>query len=131
MLTERRHPMSHLEWWPLVKRKARAADSARIRTFIPRLDALEDRTLPTTIIVNPGGSIQAAVTGAASGDTILVNPGTYTEQVTINKNLTLQGNGAGAIIQSPATLTTDAFGQNALVEVNSAATVNINNLTIQ
>jgi parallel beta-helix repeat protein len=120
-------------------RRARAAGRARTLTFIPCLEALEGRTLLATLVVSPGGvvpgsfsSVQAAVNAAApSGDTILVDPGKYTEQVTINKSLTLQGNGAGAIIQSPATLMTDAFGQNALVEVNSAATVNINNLTIQ
>jgi parallel beta-helix repeat protein len=32
-----------------------------------------------TVIVNPGGSIQSAVDGASSGDTIVVRPGTYQE----------------------------------------------------
>jgi parallel beta-helix repeat protein len=103
----------------------------RWRFAQPRLEALEDRTLLTTIILNPGQSIQAAVNGAASGDTILLNPGTYTQQVTINKSLTLQGNGAGAIIQSPTALTNDSFGLSVLVEVNSGATVNINNMTVE
>ena len=81
-----------LNWLPArtVRRMRRArTPRPRGRFAQPRLEALEDRTLLATIIVNPGGSIQAAVNGAASGDTILVNPGTYTEQVTINKNLTL------------------------------------------
>jgi parallel beta-helix repeat protein len=123
-------------------RKRRTADrpsERRSHWRVPRLEWLEDRTLLATLVVSPGGSvpgsfssIQVAVNAAAPGDTILVDPGTYTEQVTINKSLTLQGNGPGAIIQAPSTLMTDAFGQNALVEVNnSAAVVNINNLTIQ
>jgi parallel beta-helix repeat protein len=113
----------------LGKRNIRAAG----RAFIPRLEALEDRALLATITVNPGpgAPIQTAVNSANPGDIILVNPGTYTEQVTIGKSLTIQGNGAGAIIQAPTTLTPDALGVRTLVEVNSAATVNVNNLTIQ
>ncbi|MFO1439738.1 MAG: hypothetical protein U1F81_15560 [Verrucomicrobiaceae bacterium] len=42
-------------------------------------------------------SIQAAVTAATTGDTIQVLPGTYTENVTINKNLTLQSSGGRAV----------------------------------
>jgi len=123
--------MSLTWWFPLGKRKAQPSRRPRIPSFIPRLEVLEDRTVPAPVIVNPGGSIQTAVNAANPGDTVLINPGTYTEQVTINKNLTLQGNGAGAIIQAPNPLTPDAFGLNVLVEVNTAATVNINNLTIQ
>ena len=36
-------------------------------------------------------TIQSAVNAAAAGDTVNVCPGTYTEQVTIEKNLTLRG----------------------------------------
>jgi len=60
-----------------------------------------------TITVNPGDSIQTAINGAAPGDTILVNPGTYNENINITvPNLTLKsvagrdstiiGPGAGA-----------------------------------
>lgn len=39
---------------------------------------------------SPGGSIQAAVDKASSGDTILVKPGEYKESVQINEdNLTI------------------------------------------
>jgi hypothetical protein len=123
---------------PWGNRKVRAPRRARIPTFLPRLEALEGRNLLATLVVSPGGlvpgsfpTIGQAVTAAASGDTVLVNPGTYTEQVTISKNLTLQGNGAGAIIQAPPTLTPDSFNLRVLVEVGNAATVNINNMTIQ
>jgi parallel beta-helix repeat protein len=76
-------------------------------------------------------TIQGGVNAAAAGDTVMVDPSTYTEQVTIGKSVTVQGVGAGVIIQAPTTLMPDTFGQNVLVEVNNAATVNITNLTIQ
>lgn len=53
-------------------------------------------------------SIQAAVTGAADGDTVYVCAGEYDEQVRIDgKNITLTGSGDGTIIRpsSSATLT--------------------------
>ncbi|MGA1873718.1 MAG: hypothetical protein ACMUHY_08600, partial [Thermoplasmatota archaeon] len=52
-----------------------------------------------TWVVDQGGSgdfttIMGAVNAASDGDTILVNPGTYGEQVAINKNgITLMGSG--------------------------------------
>jgi nitrous oxidase accessory protein NosD len=94
----------------------------------------------TTFVVSPGGSvpgsfasIQAAVNAAttAGGDTILVYPGTYAEQVTINRNLTLEPTRPGAIIQAPSTMTPDAFGLRVLVEVNNGATVTIRGLAIR
>ena len=41
-------------------------------------------------------TIQAAVNAAAIGDTILVQSGTYYENVNVNKRLTLQGNDTGS-----------------------------------
>jgi parallel beta-helix repeat protein len=55
----------------------------------------------TTLCVNPGGTggcyatIQLAVNAAAANDTINVAAGTYTEEVTIGKPLSLVGAGAG------------------------------------
>ncbi|MEW6006806.1 MAG: right-handed parallel beta-helix repeat-containing protein, partial [bacterium] len=45
--------------------------------------------------VNLGQSIQAAINGAASGDTIYVAAGTYNEAIYINKNIALIGAEAG------------------------------------
>jgi hypothetical protein len=42
-------------------------------------------------------TIQAAVTAANPGDIILVSPGTYTENVTINKTLVLESTGGRAV----------------------------------
>jgi nitrous oxidase accessory protein NosD len=40
--------------------------------------------------VNHGESIQAAVDAASSGDTVIARDGTYTENVDVNKSLTIQ-----------------------------------------
>ncbi|MGY1735839.1 right-handed parallel beta-helix repeat-containing protein [Geodermatophilus sp. SYSU D00684] len=49
---------------------------------------------PRTWDVKPGESIQAVVDQAASGDTIRIAPGTYTEAVcVVDKGLTIQGAG--------------------------------------
>jgi len=50
-------------------------------------------------------TIQSAVDAAATGATIVVAPGTYTEQVSITKSVSLRGAGASAtIIQAPQAL---------------------------
>ena len=55
-----------------------------------------------THYVNPGESIQAVVNAADLGDTIIVRDGTYTENVDVNKRLTIQSeNGsANCIVQA-------------------------------
>jgi len=62
--------------------------------------------------VNAFGSIQAAVTAAEEGDTILVAEGTYEETVRINKNnLTIKSiSGAAVTTITANTATTDGIG---------------------
>lgn len=54
----------------------------------------------------PYTTIQSAITAAAPGDTILVCPGTYQEELLINKSLILRGIGSPRpVIEAPNTLT--------------------------
>ena len=56
-----------------------------------------------TVLVVPRdyATIQAAVNAAAPGSTVRVEPGTYTEQLVIDKDLTLTGAGAGCWAITP------------------------------
>jgi len=76
-------------------------------------------------------TIQSAINAAHSGDTILVAPGTYIEQLTITKSVTIMGSGAGkTIIQSPAVLKPDAFGNPWTIELGNAAMVTLSGFTL-
>lgn len=76
-------------------------------------------------------TIQAAVDAAASGDTVRIAPGTYTEQVSIGKDLKLVGAGTGAtIIRAPGTLAPGQDGETSIVEIHRGASVEISRLTV-
>src|SRR5262249_46960136 len=70
-----------------------------------------------------------------TGDTITVDPGTYTEQVTISKSLTLTGAGQGtdptvdSIIQSPPTLNVN-HNRQSIVTIDSGANVTMSDFTV-
>jgi parallel beta-helix repeat protein len=114
--------------------------SARRTRSRPRVEILEDRLTPSTLHVGSSAgefhTIQAAVNAANPGDTILVDPGTYQEQVTVFQNtngvtlnnLKLKSSSSlAAVIQAPTALT----GAGAIVEVSGATNVTINGFTIQ
>lgn len=81
-------------------------------------------------------TIQLAINAAepAGGDKIVVAAGNYTEQLSINKCVTIEGAGVGATnILSPAALTASTvtgFGGYAIVEVRGNSYVTITGVTI-
>lgn len=72
-------------------------------------------------------SIQAAIEAATPGAMITIGPGTYAENVVVNKPLTLQGSGAGTVIEpatsnpvcSPGSLCGGAASNIVLVQANN------------
>lgn len=76
-------------------------------------------------------TIQSAIDASSPGDTIKVLPGTYTEQLTISKSLTLVGSGArSTIIKAPTMLDTDILGRTYIAQINGGATVNMKGFTV-
>lgn len=78
---------------------------------------------------------QRAIDAANSGDTIYIETGTYNNQLSIAKNLTVVGEGAGTIIQAPVGLALALNGGAAnnanLVDINGAITVSLDMIKVQ
>jgi hypothetical protein len=82
--------------------------------------------------VHPGASIQDGINVVAANGTVDVLAGTYQEQISIQKNITLQGSGTDTIIQAPATLSTktiNSVDRRPIIYINNA-NVLINNIKI-
>ena len=83
-------------------------------------------------------TIQEAVDAAEPGSTIRVLKGAYVEEVVINDDLTIKGEGAGAtIIKAPTTLTKDfathlpdGFRLSAVMRITDGAHVNLSGITV-
>jgi parallel beta-helix repeat protein len=88
---------------------------------------------PSITVPTDFPTIQAAINASNPGDTIKVLPGTYTEQLTISKSLTIIGSGAkSTIIESPPVeeLEPNVIGRPYIVEINNETQVTIKGFTI-
>src|SRR5262249_58309364 len=82
------------------RRAARQSHAAARRPFVPRLEALEDRSLPSTVtnLADAGpGSLRGQLAAAAPGDTIDFAPGlrgtiNLGSDLILDRNLTILGN---------------------------------------
>jgi parallel beta-helix repeat protein len=76
---------------------------------------------------------QAAINAAPAGGTIFVEPGTYTEQLIINKSMVIQGSGsANTFIQAPAILNAGTNGERSIITITGATTsVDLAGFTVQ
>lgn len=71
-----------------------------------RVESLEDRTVPSSVTVGTGGSIQAAVNSSSSGETIYVSAGTYNQTVILPSSKTgISLVAEGTVTLDPATAT--------------------------
>jgi hypothetical protein len=125
---------------PGVSEARRTPKPARPRAaFRPRLEALEDRWLPSTLTVtnakdNGRGSLRAEIAAASANDVIVFGPkldgqtiALTTGELDITKNLTIQGPGAGQLTISGNEGTPYA---SRVFEVAANTTVALSGLTI-
>jgi parallel beta-helix repeat protein len=111
-----------------IARKRKPGVSLRRQSYRLTLETLEDRLTPSTLTVDPTKgmyhTIQSAVNVAKAGDTIVVDAGTYTEQVTIPaglNNLTL----TTADCRPDATIQSPGFTVNGTSDIDAAYVVRI------
>jgi len=72
-----------------------------------------------TVVVQPGDSLQQAITESSAGDVLCLAPGEWEENVRVEKPITLRGSGKGETViraadpEMPVVHITAAFGQEA------------------
>jgi filamentous hemagglutinin family protein len=81
--------------------------------------------------VGSGMSIMQAVNQASAGASVNVGAGTFAEQLTVNKDLTLTGAGSASTIVQPTSLTADADGMRNILTIGGGADVEVSDFTFR
>src|SRR5260370_22070141 len=128
--------MKFLHWLKALSRtQGTRPKSGGPAKFIPVLEILEDRTVPSTLMVTNNndlgpGSLRNAIVGSHAGDTIRFDASLAGQTITlktgelaINHNLKIVGLGSGQ-------LTIDGSGQTRIFDISAATKVSISGLTL-
>jgi parallel beta-helix repeat protein len=115
--------LTHIPWLSIGNRRRRQVKRALwvaiLALLLIGLIAPSAMANPDTLKVGPGetyANIQDAVDAASAGDTIIVYPGTYNEQVNVDKAVTLSGLEFPTVIGQPSAFVITADGDGATVE---------------
>jgi len=108
--------------------------SLMLIAFIIHLGVVSTDSNGATIGVCDSGcdytSIQTAIDNAVAGDTIDIYSGTYTETgITVDKNLTLSGDGAGSTVVQAAAA--EATAADRVFHIAAGVTATLENMTIR
>ena len=115
-----------------------AAKFARVGLVGLVVVALSTSALPASAVtstsqaVESGGSIQAAINAVATGGVVTIAPGTYVEEISIKKSVTLKGDVGLVIIQQPAAATPNSIDSDGgkLIDIQFTSNVTLENLTL-
>jgi len=87
---------------------------------------------PTSQAVNPGDLIQTAINNVAPGGVVTIAPGTYEEELYIEKSVTLRGDGpvGSVVIKQPVVSNPGNPNVRRLIDIHMTSNVTLDNLTM-
>ena len=120
-----------------MKRMVLLASAVALLAFSALANPAHARSARVLLVPRDYPSVQAAVDHAAPGDTVVVGPGTYVEELVVGHDVTIRGAGPGAtVIKAPAAMSSygvhlpDGRVLSAVVRVDLGARVRMSGLTV-
>jgi hypothetical protein len=120
------------QWSHAGMRKFIATTAAGLLIWAALPGKVVEATPSTLVVPTNYPTIQSAVDAAAPGDTVQVLAGSYTEQVSIGKDLAIVGAGMDkTIVRVPSSLSLNALGETSIVEIRDGASVSMTRFTVE